>query len=174
MTYPGAPEICDGLDNNCNGQADEGLTFTNYYLDGDGDGFGDGVGVSLCYDPGTSYSTDSTDCDDTDNTIYPGATEIPDNGIDENCDGVDGYLGIGLIDQHTFKLYPNPVNENLTITGALIEKLQIIDITGKVLISKVLLNSSMVNIDVRSLENGVYFVLINTENNSQTLRFIKN
>ena len=68
LTYPGAPEICDGLDNNCNNQADEGLPFTNYYLDGDGDGFGDGVGVSLCYNPGTSYSTDSTDCDDSDNT----------------------------------------------------------------------------------------------------------
>jgi hypothetical protein len=36
--YPGAPEICDGFDNNCNGQEDEGLTFLNYYFDGDDDG----------------------------------------------------------------------------------------------------------------------------------------
>jgi hypothetical protein len=38
--YPGAAEVCDGVDNNCNGAVDEGLLDT-WYLDADGDGFGD-------------------------------------------------------------------------------------------------------------------------------------
>ena len=174
LTYPGAPEICDGLDNNCNNQADEGLPFTNYYLDGDGDGFGDGVGVSLCYNPGTSYSTDSTDCDDSDNTIYPGATEIPDNGIDENCDGVDGYLGLLFSNEGLFKLYPNPVNEVLFINGPKIDQLKVINITGKIVAEIAHIKSNVINLDVSNLENGVYFVLIESGKTSQSLRFIKN
>jgi regulation of enolase protein 1 (concanavalin A-like superfamily) len=83
---PGANEICDGIDNNCNGQMDEGLTFVNYYPDMDGDGYGTGSGISLCADPGTGFATTGGDCSDGNAAINPGATEICD-GVDNNCDG---------------------------------------------------------------------------------------
>ncbi|MBN4051344.1 T9SS type A sorting domain-containing protein [bacterium AH-315-M05] len=63
--YPGNVEtLCDGIDNNCNGMADD-------------DKDTDFDGVSYC----------SGDCDDNDNTVYPGAPEICGDGLDNNCDG---------------------------------------------------------------------------------------
>ena len=85
--YPGAEEICDNIDNNCNSQVDEGLT-TTYYIDADGDGYGDPeVSQDACSQP-SGYVTDSTDCDDTDASINPVAEEITDDGIDNDCDGL--------------------------------------------------------------------------------------
>jgi len=85
VVYPGAAELCDGLDNNCDGTIDEGVT-TTYYADTDGDGFGDAADtVEACAAP-TGYVADSADCDDTNATVYPGAPEICD-GLDNNCDG---------------------------------------------------------------------------------------
>ncbi|MFM7618626.1 MAG: MopE-related protein, partial [Bacteroidota bacterium] len=83
---PGATEVCDGIDQDCDGTADDGLTFINYYADGDGDGFGTGTANSLCADPGLGYSTLNTDCEDTNEAIYPGAPEVC-NSIDDDCDG---------------------------------------------------------------------------------------
>jgi len=83
---PAATEICDGIDNNCNGQTDEGLTFIDYFLDNDNDGFGDPNNIiNDCLQP-SGYVTDNTDCDDNDANINPAATEVCD-GIDNNCDG---------------------------------------------------------------------------------------
>jgi len=82
---PGATETCNLIDDNCNGQIDEGVENT-YYQDSDGDTYGNvGVIAEECSLP-DGYVLDNTDCDDTQSAVRPGATETC-NLIDDNCDG---------------------------------------------------------------------------------------
>jgi hypothetical protein len=83
--HPGAAETCNGIDDNCSGVIDEGVK-TTYFADADGDGFGNpSVNTQACTRP-TGYVTSNTDCNDTNNAVHPGATEVC-NGIDDNCNG---------------------------------------------------------------------------------------
>jgi hypothetical protein len=116
---PNAVEVCNGVDENCDGESDEFVT-TTFFADADGDGFGDlNVAVQDCTAP-AGYVANSDDCDDNavtyldadgdgDGSVTPdacgvlnnldcndnngaistSAAEFCGNGIDENCDGAD-------------------------------------------------------------------------------------
>ena len=90
---PGAVELCDGIDNDCDGDIDEGVTGT-YFDDADGDGFGAGAPIESCVATGQQVTNES-DCDDTDGEIHPGAAEICD-GIDNDCDGETDEDGVRI------------------------------------------------------------------------------
>lgn len=85
--YPGATEVCNYMDDNCDGQIDEGLSFTTWYPDYDGDGYGEDTPYMSCDTPGMGYVTTGGDCDDYDPNVYPGAAEVCCNYMDDNCDG---------------------------------------------------------------------------------------
>jgi len=84
---PGATEVCNGIDDNCNNQIDEGLTFTNYYVDTDGDGYGAGTATNACSQP-AGYVTTNTDCNNSNAAVNPGTTESCNTAYDDNCNGL--------------------------------------------------------------------------------------
>ena len=84
--FPGGTEVCDGVDNDCNGTADDGVGST-FYADTDGDTYGDPAVSTLGCSAPTGYVSDNTDCDDSLDTVFPGGTEVCD-GADNDCDTV--------------------------------------------------------------------------------------
>ena len=95
--FPGNPEVCDGVDNDCAGGIDNGVG-TTWYINGDGDAYGGSTSVIACTQPaGTSAVTG--DCNDANGNVYPGAQELCATAYDDDCDGETNegvtYLPIG-------------------------------------------------------------------------------
>ena len=88
--HPGVDEACDGIDNNCNGEVDEGLVRLKvWYFDGDGDGFGAQYPAQhACGKPGEAWVSVAGDCNDADALVHPDATEVCNGNVDDNCDGL--------------------------------------------------------------------------------------
>jgi hypothetical protein len=82
--FPGANESCDGRDNDCDDEIDEGATIT-LYRDADLDGYGDPDSETMGCEGTGGYSAEGTDCDDADAEVHPGAEEWCD-GLDNDCD----------------------------------------------------------------------------------------
>lgn len=84
--HPDATETCNALDDDCDGAVDEGLATAPWFVDADADGYGslDDV-IEACAAP-SGFTGNDWDCDDTDETVHPGAEEVC-SGPDQDCDG---------------------------------------------------------------------------------------
>ncbi|MBC8048371.1 MAG: T9SS type A sorting domain-containing protein, partial [Fimbriimonadaceae bacterium] len=114
---PGATEICNTIDDDCNELIDEGLLNT-YYADADEDTYGDDAASTAACDTPVGYVADNTDCDDSNAAINPGAIEIT-NSVDDDCDElIDENVAIQDISNTsaTINIYPVPNKGNFTVT----------------------------------------------------------
>lgn len=102
-TNPEALETCDGgIDNDCDGQADDAdgsldlSTTTRWYVDGDDDGYGGNTYFDQCVSPNPEAVNVGGDCNDAQPSINPGVLEVCNPAVDENCnmliDDADPYI----------------------------------------------------------------------------------
>ena len=161
--YPGSPEFCNGSDDDCDGSIDNGLVFLSYYADADGDTYGDiNNSESLCSDPGSLFVTNDTDCDDTNALVNPAATEVWENGIDDDCNPSTSDVSVGELTAFEFKLFPNPTSERITISrsSSEVSTLEIFNSLGALVHTSAVFGSQTI-IDVSVFPAGYYVVRVN-------------
>ena len=116
---PNGIETCDGVDQDCDGSIDDGLTFSNYYTDFDGDSFGSATATaqSSCA-PVAGKVTNNADCNDTNSAVNPGAQEVCDAAnVDEDCDGLADNSDPSAADVGRSDFYVDVDNDNYGTGG---------------------------------------------------------
>lgn len=82
--------MCNEGDDDCDGVSDnDAIDAPVWCRDADGDGFGDSRFPSVACTAPPDVSPNATDCDDTQADRFPGAPEVADDGVDQDCDGSD-------------------------------------------------------------------------------------
>jgi hypothetical protein len=171
---PGAAEICDNIDNNCNGSFNDGLELFTYYLDSDNDGYGDAeMAIDTCINAAPAgYTINNEDCDDSNADINPQIEEIPNNGIDEDCDGEDLITSTSEAHQEKINIYPNPTRDLLNIVWsnqeALYAVLYYADGRIALQVPLPLINNNR-TINLEQLPTGLYFLRLLDTNGQEVL-----
>ena len=99
--HPGLIDVCDdGIDQDCDGTADNTILPVSWFADTDGDGFGDAENTTVSFDCSApdGHVSNSADCDDAAIDVNPGAFEVCD-GIDNDCDGLADDDDPDVVDQ---------------------------------------------------------------------------
>ena len=180
LINPVTNEVCNSIDDNCNELTDEGLPLQSLYADEDFDNFGNALADTItCYLFLSGYTFDSTDCDDTNPEIFPGAEEIF-NGLDDNCNKLIDE-GITSITEHTnnsyISIYPNPNTGSFTIAANVttqnfaspeLSTIEIYNNLGQLIYSKsIKISSGTINetIQLQNPSPGIYLVNLKNQQN---------
>lgn len=128
------------------------LTFTNEFV----------VDCSLTDNDRDGY-TINEDCNDSIPSINPGATEIPNNGIDENCDGLDETTSVSTQMKTDIRVYPNPASERLQLYFSngrpAAFTVKIYNLSGHLLLS----GRNNTALDLSEMNNGMYILTFENE-----------
>jgi hypothetical protein len=153
LLSPSVSETCNAVDDNCNGEVDEGLPTTMQYLDEDADGYGDDdMKIENCLMI-AGYVLVGGDCADNNFFVNPGVEEIMDNAIDENC---DGEVGVG-IDEHQLPMSAAISGDQLCLKGMRDARVKVYDGMGRLVMStKVITDTEWISIS--GWASGVYSV----------------
>ncbi|HEU4866826.1 MAG TPA: putative metal-binding motif-containing protein [Actinomycetota bacterium] len=138
--HPGAAEVANGVDDNCNGDADEGVEpETTFYRDADNDGYGNPAISQTGFAPG--WVEDNSDCDDGRSATNPGAQEVAGNDIDDNC---NGQTDESILYLQSLTLEPQQI---FARTGGIIDDMVDTESTGRIVLASPAASDTVVTVE---------------------------